>query len=249
MTALSRQIRSELLKLTTTRTLPAVLSAMTLLVGVAVALHAVGLPADQLSSRSDQRGVMIDVAINVGGLFAALLGALVITGEFRSGTIRPTLLVRPRRRQVILAKAASVLAVGAASGLAAVGVVIGVGAAALAARGIEIRLAAGDIVGLGIGGLLGGALLAVLGLAVGAVVRSQVPTLVAIFAWLLFVENLLMDVPSAHRFVPGALGQAIAGQDRAGVLHSSVLATALLTAYAAVAVAAAASTAQRRDVA
>jgi hypothetical protein len=72
---------------------------------------------------------------------------------------------------------------------------------------------------------------------------------VTLFAWLLFVENLLMDVPSAHRFVPGALAQAIAGQDRTGALQSPAAAAAVLAAYAVVAVAVAALATQRRDVA
>lgn len=247
MRALNGQIRSELAKLTTTRTLAAVLTAMAFLVGVAIALHAVGLSVDQLSSRSDQRGVMIDVALNVGGLFAALLGALVITGEIRSRTIRPTLLVSPRRHHVILAKAIAVLAVGAVAGILAVGVVVGVGAAALSGRGIDVRLAGGDVAGLLAGGLVGGALLGALGLAVGSIVRSQVPTLVGIFAWLLFVENLMMDVPDVHRFVPGALAQAIAGQDRDGVLSAPVAAAALLAAYAVAAVLAAVLSTRKRD--
>ena len=244
---MTHQIRSELLKLVTTRTVAAVLSAMVLLVSVAIMLHAFGLSLGELSSRADQRGVMVDVAINVGGLFAALLGALVITGEIRSGNIRPTFLFTPRRVRVILAKAVSVLAVGAITGVVAVGVVTSVGAATLSSRGIDVRLTTADVARLFVGGLLGGALLGVLGLAVGTLVRSQVPTLVGIFAWLLFVENLMMDVPRAHQFVPGALAQAIAGNDRTGVLHSPGPAAALLGAYAVVAVAVAAFSARGRD--
>lgn len=247
MTTTRRQIRSELAKLTTTRTLTSVLAAMALLVGLATALHAVGLSVEQLSSRPSQRGVMVDVAINVGGLFSALLGALVITGEIRSGTIRPTLLFSPRRSEVLLAKAVSVLAVGAVTGLLAVGVVVGVGAGALSARGIDVQLTGDDVTGLVAGGLLGGALLGCLGLAVGVVVRSQVPTLVGIFAWLLFVENLLIEIPAVHRFVPGALAQAIAGQDRDGVLSSPSPAAVLLAAYVMAAVTAAAFSMRTRD--
>jgi hypothetical protein len=39
-----------------------------------------------------------------GALFASLLGAISITGQFRHGTIRSTLLITPRRERVIVAK-------------------------------------------------------------------------------------------------------------------------------------------------
>jgi hypothetical protein len=51
--------------------------------------------------------------------------------------------------------------------------------------------------------LAGTALWAVAGLGVGALVRNQVPALVGLCAWLLFVENLLVgNVPDAGRFAP-----------------------------------------------
>lgn len=242
-----RQLASEIAKLRTTRTVAAVLAAMVALVAAAMVLHAYGLPVDRLAGRADQRGIMIDVGMNLGGLFAALLGALSITAEIRSGTIRPTLLVMPRRRTVVLAKALTTLLVGAVAGLVATTTAAAVGSAALDLRGIEVQVTTGDVVRLLAAGPAAGALLAVLGLAVGTLLRSQVPTLVGIFAWLLFVENVLMDVPSAHRFVTGALGQAIAGQDRAGVLDAAGPAAALLAGYAVVAVAVAVLTTERRD--
>lgn len=74
------------------------------------------------------------------------------------------------------------------------------------------------------------------------------PAILALFAWLLFVENLFADLPSAHRFVPGALAQALAGQQRSGILHTSAVAALLLALYAAVAVAAGRTATTRRDV-
>jgi ABC-type transport system involved in multi-copper enzyme maturation permease subunit len=244
-----RQLRSEFAKLTTTPTVPAVVAALVGLAALAVVLHAYGLPASNLATRLDQRGIFIDVAINLGAVFAALLGALSITAEIRSGTIRPTFLTTPRRATVIRAKAVSVLATGVLIGLVATGTVAGVGALALDLRGLTVRLTAGDYAQLLIGGALGGGLLAVVGLAVGAVLRAQVPTLVALLTWLLFVENLLTDLPTVHRFVPGALGQALAGGDRDGLLHTPWIAAVILLAYAAATLTAATLATSRRDVA
>lgn len=61
------------------------------------------------------------------------------------------------------------------------------------------------------------ALCAAIGVGVGAVIRNQVPVLVGICAWLLFVENLLVGdiggVGNIGRLLPGAAGKAISGQD------------------------------------
>jgi hypothetical protein len=80
--------------------------------------------------------------------------------------------------------------------------------------GIAIQLTASDITRLLLGATLAGALWAVIGLGVGAIVRAQVPTIVGLFAWVLFVENILGDVPSWQRFAPGSLAQSLGGQVR-----------------------------------
>ena len=243
------QIRSETYKLLTTRTNLGVAAGMVGLIAVAVLLHAFGLPVSRLSNLEGQRGVFIDVGVRLGTLFAALLGALAITSEFRTGTIRPTLLVTPRRRTVIAAKTICVLVAGAITGLLAAGTAAAVGSIGLAARGVTIQLTAGDITRLLLGATIAGALWAVIGLGVGAVVRAQVPTIVGIFAWMLFVENILGDVPGWARFAPGSLAQALGGQVRDGVLTSAVLAAVLLIAYAALAAVAGLTATVRRDVA
>src|SRR5438874_5855075 len=222
------QLRSELYKLRSTWTVASVVAAMLGLVTLAVLLHGFGLSASRLTSLPDQRGVFTDVGVNLGALFAGLLGALSITGEIRSGTIRPTLLVTPRRGLVIAAKAVTALAAGFVAGVISAGAAAGAGSAALASRGLTIQLGAGDYAQLILGGGAAAAMWALIGLGLGAVIRAQVPAIVALFAWLLFVENLFADLPKAHRFVPGALAQALAGQQRSGILHTPAVAALLL---------------------
>lgn len=245
---LSDQLRSELYKLRSTRTVAGLLVALFTLVSLAVLLHCLALSASDLTSRDDQRGVLIDVSVNLGAVFASLLGALSITAEIRSGTIRPTLLAAPRRGRVIAAKAISMLAMGFGCGAVAAGAAALVGSAGLAGRGVPVQVSAGDYLLLILGGGAGAGLWAVIGLGVGSVVRAQVPTIVALIAWQLFVENLFADLPAAHRFVPGALAQALAGQHRGGTLHTPALAAVLLAAYTAVALAAGLAGTVRRDV-
>ncbi|WP_198946568.1 hypothetical protein [Pseudofrankia asymbiotica] len=155
----------------------------------------------------------------------------------------------PRRATVVQAKAVSVFVTGVLAGLVATGTVAGAGSLTLALRGLGVQLTVGDYARLLSGGALGGGLVAVVGLAVGAVIRAQIPSLVTLFAWLLFVENLLTDLPDAHRFAPGALVQSLAGGDRDGILRAPAAAAMILAAYAVGLLAVAILATSRRDVA
>ena len=245
---MSAQLRAELLKHRSTFTNLGLLLAMLGLVLLAVLLHALALPGDRLASPSDQVQVFRFGPL-LGALFAGLVGALSITGEIRHGTIRPTFLFTPRRGHVIAAKIVASGLVGIVFGLVAVGVAVGVGSAVLAARGIPITLDSGDYALMPAGGIAAAALWAPLGLGIGALVRNQVATLVAIFLWLFFVENLLIDfVPGVGKFAPGAAAAAITGLDPESLL-APALGALLLVLYAAAAAAAGTIATLRRDVA
>jgi ABC-2 type transport system permease protein len=78
-------------------------------------------------------------------------------------------------------------------------------------------------------------------------VRSQVPTVWAIFVWVPFVENILTgSIPSVGKFAPAALGRAIAG-DTNGTLHTPALGAVLLALYAGAAIATGWAATTRRD--
>jgi ABC-type transport system involved in multi-copper enzyme maturation permease subunit len=241
------QLRAELLKHCSTFTNLGLLLSMLGLVLLAVLLHGLSLPADRLDSASNQVEVFRFGSL-LGALFAGLVGALSITAEIRHGTIRPTFLVTPRRGRVVGGKIVASALVGVVFGLVAVGVAVGAGSAALAARGIPITLDSSDYTLMPVGGIAAATLWAPIGLGLGALLRNQVATLVAIFLWLFFVENLLIDfVPGAGRFAPGAAAAAITGLDRDRLLAPAVGAL-LLALYAAVAAAAGSLATLRRDV-
>lgn len=243
------QVRSELLKQRSTSTNLGLLVGMLGLVLFAELLHGVGLAAEHLDTRADQL-ITFGRGEFLGVLFAGLVGALSITGEFRHGTIRPTLLVTPQRSRVIAAKVVVSTVVGAGFGLAASALAAGAGAAALRMRGIDVELAGGDYALLVAGGAAAAALWAAIGVGVGAVVRSQVPTVVGVCAWLLFVEGLLagdaLDL-DVSRFAPGAAAEAISGQDP-GALLAPALGAVVLAVYAVGAIAAGWLATERRDV-
>lgn len=244
------QLRAELLKQRSTPTNLGLLAAMLGLVLLVVLLHGFSLSAEDLGVRSLQLSEIFGRGAMLGALFAGLLGAMSITSEFRYGTIRPTFLTTPRRGRVVAAKVCASMLVGIAFGLIATAVTAGVGSAALTARGVDVQLDAGDFALLIAGGTVAAALWAAIGVGVGAVVRSQVPTVVGISTWLLFVEGLLVGdagaVGDIGRYLPGALGNAASGQVP---LLAPGLAVLLLALYAAVAVAAGRVATIRRDVA
>ena len=244
------QLRAELLKQRTSGTALGVFAAMLGLVALAVLLHGL-VPRGNLDSSSEQL-MVLGRGEFLGSLFAAILGALSITSEFRHGTIRPTLLVSPRRERVVAAKVWVSTLSGAGLGLAGAALAAGLGSAVLSSRGIDIRLGGGDYALLVAGGAAAAALWAAIGVGLGALVRNQVPTLIGICAWLLFVEGLLVGdvtgVGEVGRFAPGALGQAISGQ-APDTLVAPAVGLVLLAVYAAAAALAGALVTTRRDVA
>jgi ABC-2 type transport system permease protein len=241
-------LHAELFKQRSTRTALTLLVALLALVAVAVILHVLGFGADDLASKSNQLQVFNPGQL-MGSLFAALLGAMSITAEIRYGTIRPTFLVTPWRARVVTAKVWASLLIGAGFGLAAGALAAVVGTVALGARGIDVQLAAGDYALMLAGGAASAALWAAIGVGVGAVVRNQVPALVSLCAWLLFVEGLLVGdaLDDVGRFTPGAAAAALSGQD-SDTLLPPALALLLLAVYAAAAALTGARATSRRDV-
>jgi ABC-type transport system involved in multi-copper enzyme maturation permease subunit len=242
-------LRAELLKQRSTRTVLGLFAAMLGIVLLAVLLHSL-LPAEDLARRHNQLTVFGRGEF-LGALFAALLGAMSITAEIRHGTIRSTFLVTPRRGRVVAAKVGVNILIGAGFGLAASALAAAVGTAALRARGIDVQLDGGDYALLIAGGAAAAALWAAIGVGVGGLLRNQVPTLIGICAWLLFVEGLLagdlVGLGDVSRFLPGAAASAISGQDP-GTLLAPALGLVLLALYAAAAALAGSLAISRRDV-
>jgi ABC-type transport system involved in multi-copper enzyme maturation permease subunit len=248
---MTAQLRSELLKLRSTRTNLALLGWMVGLVVLVVALHVLSFGVGALSRDSNQMRIL-GLGTSIGALFAALLGATSITGEFRTGTIRPTFLVTPRRTRVVTAKLAASMVAGVGVGLVAEALTAGAEAAGLAVRGVHLELGGGDYAQLLAGGALAAALFAAIGVGVGAMVRNQVATVVGLCVWLLFLEPLLLgDIPSAAKYAPEASAGAIAGaiqSQTADTLTAPALGLVLLAAYASLAGLAGSLLITRRDV-
>jgi ABC-2 type transport system permease protein len=229
------QLRAELFKVRSTRTALGLLGAALGLVLFAVLLHGFGVGTENADSASEQLTIVLGPGERLGVLFAALLGAMSFTAETRHGTIRPTFLTTPWRGRVVVAKVLASILIGAAFGLVAGAGAAVAGATTLRSRGIDVLLDGGDYVQLVGGTAAAAALWAAIGVGVGAVVRNQVPALIGLCAWLLFIEGLLIGdvagVDEVGRFAPGAAGAALSGLDP-DTLLAPVPGLVLLALYA-----------------
>lgn len=244
------QIRSELMKHRSTMTTLGLFIALLGLVLLAVVLHGVGLATGRLREAQVQR-IVFGRGEFLGALFAGLLGALSFTSEIRHGTIRPTFLFTPSRGRVIGAKVLVNMLTGAAFGVVSSGVAAVVGTAVLRARGVDVALDGGELALLIVGGAAAASMWAGIGVGVGALVRHQVPTLIGISAWLLFVEGLLAGdagaLGSIGRYLPGSAAAALSGQDP-GTLLAPTGGAIVLALYLIAVVAAGRAATVRRDV-
>lgn len=205
----------------------------------------------------------------VGLVIPLLFGALIVTTEYRHGTLTPTVLAQPRRGIVLTAKAIVAALMGAVYG--AIGLIgsVGIGAPVLAALGEDTALGEPEVIGVLLRTLVATALWSLLGLGLGALLTSQIAAIVIVLAFTQFVEPILRLVAAVWewsaqlgRFLPGSATDALVG---AGILSSlnaldptvPVAAVDALTwwqgglvlaALAAVLLVAAALTTGRRDV-
>jgi ABC-2 type transport system permease protein len=188
-------VRSELCKLGSVRsTYWTLLAAAAFNVGLA-ALLAIVLPG-QLS-RSD-KATLDTVRVSLGGIHLSqvafgVLGVLVITSEYATGTIRATLSAVPERRLLLAAKlivlAGVALGIGTLSSFAAYFVFQAV------VTDENLRSSLGDpgVLRALTGGGLFVTALGLLGLGLGAITRSSAGAIAALFS-LLFVPPVLLEL-------------------------------------------------------
>jgi ABC-2 type transport system permease protein len=204
------QVKAELLKIRSTRTTIGLILGMIALVLLFTLLTGLLTHPSGLASREDQRQLL-----SVGSLasvFSALAGVLLVTSEYRYGTIRPTFLFNPARAHVLGAKIVAGALAGIVFGVLSEAIGWAIGYATLDGRGITVVLSSGDILLLGLGGLAGAALWGAIGAALGAIIHSQVGGIITLFAWALVVDGLLFGlVPSVGRFTPTRAQDALMG--------------------------------------
>lgn len=160
----------------------------------------------------------------VGLVIPLLFGALIVTTEYRHGTLSPTVLAQPRRGIVLGAKAIVAAFMGVIYGLFGLVGSVGVGASVLALVGEDTALGEPEVIGVLLRTLVATALWSLLGLGLGALLTSQIAAIVIVLAFTQFVEPILRLVAGVWewsaqlgRFLPGSATDALVG---AGILSS-----------------------------
>ena len=210
-------LRSEARKLATVRsTAWALLAAVAFNVITAAVLGAL-LPG-HLSAH--QKATIDSVRVSLGGLHLSqiaigLLGVLAITSEYSSGMIRAALAAVPQRRLLLTAKALVLTAAVAVTCIAAcLAAYLAFQAFLPAGDAMRTTLADPGVLRAVIGAGLYLIVLALLGLGLGAILRSSAAA-VAILFGVLFVPSLLVALlpsswqDSIGRYLPMDAGDAI----------------------------------------
>ena len=247
-------LSSELLKLRTIRT-PYVLLLGTALISAAATAGFVG--SGSVDRVDPDPALHLGQAASFGNLFVAVIGILIVTNEYRHGTIMTTFLAEPHRARVLVAKLAAAGIAGLVFALGAIAVSAAVALPWLAARGVSLQLD-GQAFEAVIRVLLAFGMTAVFGAAVGAIVQSQVGAIVGWFIWILVVESLitvlaglqLTDVGEpdpVSKFLPGSSLGGIVGGEGSEFLLGGGGAALLAIGYAIVLSALGALSMTRRD--
>ena len=166
-------VRTELLKLRTTRTFVAGICAAPVVAGL-VTIAILGAAGKQGNDPlgPDSLVYVMGGPAAVITLIAVLLGVLGMAGEYRHQTITTTFLASPRRRDVVVAKLVAHSLTGALMGLASLAVSAAIAVPWLHASGVDVHLD-GEGVRVAVGLIASTALYGSLGVSIGALVRNQ----------------------------------------------------------------------------
>ena len=192
-----------------------------------------------------------------GYIFVIILGIMLMAGEYRHGTAVATFLARPKREIVLAAKLGIAAIVGAVFMLISVWASIVAGIIVLATFDNAAAPSSSTFLNLTIAGLVSGAILAVIGVAIGALLKSQMLAIVFSLVYLFVIDPLLLVLwVDIAKYLPGGLITAMTAVDidapEFGINTANFLdpiqATLLLLGYGAVFALTSLVTSMRRDV-
>jgi ABC-2 type transport system permease protein len=242
------QIRSEVIKLRTTRSGIVMLGALAVVVALGVVALVTDADAPALV-RPLEHQAFLHVMLSIAPLFALLLGIRSFTDEFRFGSIVPTLLANPNRGGVLIAKLVAGAIGGLVLALAATAASLTIGALLLLGRGIALAWSTGGLAAIAGRLIVANVLWSAIGVGFGLAVRHQVAAIAGALVWILAGEGILAGLlPDVARFFPGAAGLGVVGINPTHVLAPAPAAV-LLAGYAAVATSVGVWLIRRRDIA
>ncbi|GAA2726902.1 ABC transporter permease subunit [Cellulomonas aerilata] len=251
-----RVVASEWVKLRTLRSTWWTLGVtVVLMVGIA-ALVAWGMTQGDEPAPPGMGIIAVTAGTQMAQLAVAVLGVLIITGEYTTGMVRSTFAAVPTRLPALAAKAivlgVTVLVVGAISTALSYGVTLPF----VSGTSLEIDLGDADTVRALVGVPLYLAAIALLALGFGALLRHSAGALAAVLGLLLVIENVVALIPlrffeAISPYLPATAGSqvmmpsdfAFADPDALGAWQGY----GVMLAWVAVVIAVAAVLMRRRD--
>jgi ABC-2 type transport system permease protein len=208
-----------------------------------------------LQDQADRQPLDIALAgVNIAQLAIAVLGVLVITGEYSTGMIRSTMIAVPRRLPVLWAKIAVYAVVSFVLMVPAVLIGFFGSQAVLSGHHIlQISFGAPGVARSVLGGALYVMLVGIFALGIGSIVRNTAGG-IATFAGIFFVIPPLMNIlPTSwnhaiSQYLPSEAGRQVFSLHHAAHSLSPLWGGLLMLGYCAVTVAVAAVLLVRRDV-
>lgn len=241
-----RQIRSEIRKITTTRTVWGLLAGLVALIGLGTIGALANAPTVELSRPLTSQD-LLHIPLVALTIFSLVLGIRSFTDEFRHGSIVPTLLADPVRRRVLGAKLIVMAAMGLLFAVVAGGVSLAIVVIGLSIKQIAISTSAGAMASWVASVGVTGVLWAMLGVGLGLAIKHQVASIVGALVWITIGEGLLSAlVPKLAKYLPASAGRAIHASDPALLGH--IAGGFVLAAWMLVAIVSGAVLMQRRDV-
>jgi ABC-2 type transport system permease protein len=211
---MTAMLRGELIKAVTTRTLFGYAAIGVVLAIVSVLI--VTLSKDLITVADKQEAIA-----GVPVFLLVLFGVVGAAGEYRHRTAAPAALAAGNsRRRLLLARAGAYAVTGLALGVLTAAVTLALGLPLLGAEpGADLGF--GPIASMAGGTVLGAALCAILGVAGGALVRSQVAGVVGALI-LMFVVTPLLNIVSdaAVEYSPFGAAAVLAGDPTVGLSWS-----------------------------
>jgi len=201
-------LRAELVKAGTTRLLLWFGLGLVAFLVLVLSIHIGSHDPAGLGELSTQRSVFGFAGLTA--VIAILIGAVLVTAEYAHGTINQSFLAVPVRGKLLVAKLCAALLVAFVLAVSADAITLLIAELWFHGRGLTLHLSRETLAPLL--GVVGASLLAGgIGVGLGALVRRQTATIVAILLWLLIGEGVITTAGDVARFAPGhALGAVVA---------------------------------------
>jgi ABC-type transport system involved in multi-copper enzyme maturation permease subunit len=171
-------------------------------------------PMQQQEVMADPAGQILGSGFQFSQLAVCVLGVLVMTAEYSSGTIRASLLAVPRRTPMLAAKALVFAAVVFVVAEIAAFPSFFIGAAIMRSRA-PVSIGDPDVLRAVIGAGLYASVLGVFAIAIGTLVRHTAGAITGIIGFVLVLSPLALLLPGTvgqhiHAYLPTVAGQGIA---------------------------------------